>query len=759
MKMLMFLKDSVITKSFGSKPKIVNFPITDNCDSKCVMCNVWEDRVEGELTPSEIKRILGFEYFQNVKHLGISGGEPTLRKDIVNCVEAILVSLKLESLSITSHGYHYKIWERIAPKIKRLAEKHNTQLSINISIDGIEKEHDFIRGTKDAYHKAIKTVEVLTSQGIPVQLQCTVSKSNLFSTSEVLSKAQELGVDCIFRVATTIERLYNKGVVQRVELSADEKSFLADFFLSDFLHDNTKSVSRGIYYEEMAKNLTGRKGRNMPCYFQKEGVLLSSKGEIAPCSVTGKVIADLTEISFGNEYTVNDKEINIRVNNTIEDCDSCIHDQSGKWGVQRVLAYYFTRRASVFNKFYNLGTKALNSLPKLAYVLTHKPKQIKIEKDAIHEILILGAYGGEHVGDAGILGGVIIRSKQRYPNLKKVTVSTFRKDRTERWLNALDLPVAVECLVDKEVINKHLQVDLIVYGGGPLMELPLHLLNHLYVATKSNLKKIPFSLEGVGVGPIKTKISRYLIGRLFDLSSYSRVRTRKAKSDVYEMYGKNVELETDPAFDYLATRSFLTKVSKRELNSFEQMIDKKSAKKLVAINLRPLWSKYSFGRDINIENVEKKYITNLAKACKGISEKENVEFIFFAMNADQFGMSDFLTANKLKAQMIKEGVLLNIWKEEPGIDGLILLLNQVDCVISMRFHGCIFALSQRINNVISIDYQIGRDGKVSDIMDDKGCSENKFRVDELSSNDLIDRVLCILSMDDRDTKDLTVLTK
>ena len=114
---------SYLFSSFGipMHPTVINFPITDNCNSKCVMCNVWKDNAENELTPNKIGEILGRSEFSKVRHLGISGGEPTLREDLVQCVQVILESLNnLKSLSITSHGFHSKKWSQILPLIKKL---------------------------------------------------------------------------------------------------------------------------------------------------------------------------------------------------------------------------------------------------------------------------------------------------------------------------------------------------------------------------------------------------------------------------------------------------------------------------------------------------------------------------------------------------------------------------------------------------------------------------------------------------------------
>ena len=89
-----YIYNYYVSPGFGRSkyqyPTHVNFPITDNCNSKCRMCNVWKDKSENELLPEQIEQIYSDKLFKNVQHLGISGGEPTLRKDLLECVDAIL---------------------------------------------------------------------------------------------------------------------------------------------------------------------------------------------------------------------------------------------------------------------------------------------------------------------------------------------------------------------------------------------------------------------------------------------------------------------------------------------------------------------------------------------------------------------------------------------------------------------------------------------------------------------------------------------
>ena len=280
------------------RPRLINFPITDNCSSKCTMCNVWESKVKDEITPLEIKRLLSNTLFKKVKHLGISGGEPSLRHDLVECIKAIIESLvSLQSISITSHGFHPKKWERALPEIKKLCSDLRVNFSLNISVDGVGEGHEEIRRIKGGWEKLYDTIILAKTLEIPIQLQTTVSKTNVFFVNEVQWFANKMNVEVIFRKAIEINRLYNKNIINTFEINTFESSFLADFLSSSFVLKSTRRLSRALYYKSISQYLIKGGERKMPCSFQNEGILIDSFGKFYPCSIAKeKLIKDSTKI-------------------------------------------------------------------------------------------------------------------------------------------------------------------------------------------------------------------------------------------------------------------------------------------------------------------------------------------------------------------------------------------------------------------------------------------------------------------------------
>ena len=54
---------------------VINLNANDVCNSRCVMCNIWQQKKEHEITPAELETILKDPLYKNVKHIGVTGGE------------------------------------------------------------------------------------------------------------------------------------------------------------------------------------------------------------------------------------------------------------------------------------------------------------------------------------------------------------------------------------------------------------------------------------------------------------------------------------------------------------------------------------------------------------------------------------------------------------------------------------------------------------------------------------------------------------
>jgi hypothetical protein len=116
-----------------------------------------------------------------------------------------------------------------------------------------------------------------------------------------------------------------------------------------------------------------------------------------------------------------------------------------------------------------------------------------------------------------------------------------------------------------------------------------------------------------------------------------------------------------------------------------------------------------------------------------------VTYIFFPMNLRQEGCSDLAAAWRLH-RMLHRGLDLRIWEADPDIDTVLYLLRNLDMALAMRFHACIFAMSQGLPT-IGIDYDTGTGGKVLQLFRDRELVEDVRRLNAADIHFMVERLL------------------
>jgi MoaA/NifB/PqqE/SkfB family radical SAM enzyme len=129
--------------------------VTRKCNMRCRHCfdaasgHLGEDLSHDEI--ANLSRELG-----PLPTLMLSGGEPFLREDLPEICGLFARNNKTDQISIPTNGFSE---ERIACLVARILDAcPKTKVMINVSLDGLAKTHDAIRGVAGAFDKAIATV-------------------------------------------------------------------------------------------------------------------------------------------------------------------------------------------------------------------------------------------------------------------------------------------------------------------------------------------------------------------------------------------------------------------------------------------------------------------------------------------------------------------------------------------------------------------------------------------------------------------------
>ena len=126
--------DKLIDK-FGRQVTYVRISVTDRCDFRCVYCMSEEMTFlprEQVLTLEEITRLSKAFVEMGVSKIRITGGEPLVRKDIVNMLADVAKLEGLDELVITTNGSQLV---KLAQPLKTAGVKR-----INISLDSLDAE-------------------------------------------------------------------------------------------------------------------------------------------------------------------------------------------------------------------------------------------------------------------------------------------------------------------------------------------------------------------------------------------------------------------------------------------------------------------------------------------------------------------------------------------------------------------------------------------------------------------------------------------
>src|SRR5581483_6942192 len=129
-------------------PQWLIFFVTARCNARCSMCFYWEEieqaTQEHELTLDEIRRVA--RSLPKITYLSLSGGEPYLREDLVEIVQAIVDTADPVFVSIPTNG---AFPDRVARAVDVLSLRNpRTNFDVHLSLDGPPEVHDRIRKTR-----------------------------------------------------------------------------------------------------------------------------------------------------------------------------------------------------------------------------------------------------------------------------------------------------------------------------------------------------------------------------------------------------------------------------------------------------------------------------------------------------------------------------------------------------------------------------------------------------------------------------------
>ncbi len=288
-----------------NKIKFASIIATYRCNAKCHMCHTWRyPSKKGE----EIDLTI-FEKLPQMDTINVTGGEPFLRADIEDIID--ILRKKCKRLVISSNGY-------FTDKILNLFRKRQ-DIGIRISIEGLPKINDELRGIPDGFDRGIRTLIELSHMGVKdIGFGITVSDKNAKDMIELYHLAKMMGLE--FATAAIHNAFYFHRFDNKFEhpdtAIGEFKKLIAELLKSNRIKD----WFRAYFNYGLISYIKGNP-RLLPCEMGYESFFLDPYGELRPCNVMEETMGNLIERSFDEIWNGSEaKRIRDKARNCKENC-------------------------------------------------------------------------------------------------------------------------------------------------------------------------------------------------------------------------------------------------------------------------------------------------------------------------------------------------------------------------------------------------------------------------------------------------------
>lgn len=277
--------------------------VTYRCNAKCNMCDCWKD-------PSRPEDEIGLDVIQKLPKMvftNITGGEPFIRKDLPEIVEALYK--RTDRIVISTNGY---FTDRILELCRRFP-----QIGIRISIEGLQATNDTIRGIPDGFDRGYNVLKELVAMKHPdVGFGMTVQDLNCEDLIPLYELSEELGME--FATAT----LHYSFYFRKQDNKIDDRERVARQFerlVNRMLESRSpKKWGRAYFNHGLISYIYGHQ-RLLPCEMGSDAFFVDPFGDVIPCNgmESKAVMGNLREQSFEEIWSSQKAE---QVRRQVADC-------------------------------------------------------------------------------------------------------------------------------------------------------------------------------------------------------------------------------------------------------------------------------------------------------------------------------------------------------------------------------------------------------------------------------------------------------
>jgi radical SAM protein with 4Fe4S-binding SPASM domain len=317
------VKKETFALNFSKLPVLSELALTYKCNLTCRFCyagcncTVNPTGSNDELGIEDFKKIIDTIYNEaKVPSISFTGGEPTLRKDVLLACTEYAKNLGMRVNLITNGTL---INEQYANDLKSAGLD-----SVQVSIEGVtEKTHDQLVSHKGAYKKSVKAVSLFKKQGIYVHTNTTLNQINAKESvlfPEFVKNTLENDRFSMNLMIPTGSSVFNEGLIIKYSEVGN--------IVSQIQTNSKKHAVEFMWYSPipmcMFNTITNELG-NKGCAACDGLISVGANGDILPCSSYDAPVGNLKKQSFPEIWS-SEKAVSLRNKEYAHPiCQSCDH--------------------------------------------------------------------------------------------------------------------------------------------------------------------------------------------------------------------------------------------------------------------------------------------------------------------------------------------------------------------------------------------------------------------------------------------------
>jgi len=300
-------------------PRWVWIELTDRCNSMCKTCNIWRNKPTPKkdcLTPDELYTVLSNPLNSKVRYVLNSGGECTLI-DLKSYLKAEHNALPKATLQISSNAL---LPDRLLDAVFCAIQIGVPRIDVGLSIDGIDAEHDKVRGVSGNFQKLEYTITELIAirddyPQVHVSMGSTLTDATAKSAKILYLYSEKVNIPFSWHWYNESQFYKNLG-----NCSTDSIKAVIDALPSKYL-----------YWSLWQKYLRTRVMPKFKCFALKTFYALHCNGDVCPClSRWGHTIGNVKFQSFSEVWKGKKAECKRA---SVNRCLGCLNSWGFGWSI------------------------------------------------------------------------------------------------------------------------------------------------------------------------------------------------------------------------------------------------------------------------------------------------------------------------------------------------------------------------------------------------------------------------------------------